>query len=64
LDGKVVTVFSVGYVAMETDDALTLSMSFHAEDDSDDVAEWGHPMSIPKVAVLSRRPLYGTQYTN
>jgi hypothetical protein len=53
LDGEAVTCFSVGYVAFAGDDALTLSMSYHA-DEKGDVAEWGHPLSIPKCAIVRR----------
>jgi hypothetical protein len=52
LDGKPVSCFSVGYVARDDDETLTLAQSYHSEDGS--VAQWGHPLSIPKVCIVSR----------
>jgi hypothetical protein len=47
-----VSCFSVGYVARDDDETLTLAQSYHSE--NGDVAQWGHPLSIPKVAIVSR----------
>jgi hypothetical protein len=44
--------FSVGYVALDSDDTLTLAQSFHRDDG--EVTQWGHPLSIPKVAITRR----------
>jgi hypothetical protein len=53
LDGKAVTCCSVGYVARDDDDTLTLAQSYHLEDDGA-VGQWGHPLSIPKVSITRR----------
>jgi hypothetical protein len=52
LDGKPCLCFSVGYVALDSDDTLTLAQSFHRDDG--EVTQWGHPLSIPKVAITRR----------
>jgi hypothetical protein len=52
LDGKPCLCFSVGYVARDDDDTLTLAQSYHLEDDA--VTQWGHPLSIPKVSITRR----------
>jgi hypothetical protein len=52
LDGSVVSCFSVGYVARDDDETLTLAQSFHSEDEK--VLQWGHVLLIPKCAIVNR----------
>jgi hypothetical protein len=62
LDGKPVSCFSVGYVARDDDETLTLAQSYHLE--NGEVAQWGHLLSIPKVAILRRFHASSVPYAN
>ena len=53
LDGTVCRCYSVGYIARDDEETLTLAISYHA-DETGRPHEWGHPLVIPKVAIVRR----------
>jgi hypothetical protein len=57
LDGSSVPCYSVGYVARDDAETLTIAQSFHLEDGL--VQEWGHALVIPKVSIVRREPFLG-----
>jgi hypothetical protein len=57
LEGPLLPCFSVGYVAREDAVSVTLAQSFH--EDKGSVQEWGHALTIPKVAITRREPFLG-----
>jgi hypothetical protein len=48
---------TVGYIAKETDEFVVLAQGYALKQNLEDVEEWGHCWVIPKICILSRKPI-------